>query len=123
MLTPLRSSPLQGPPRLPSGGGLLGEGPGGGWSQGPEAGFVFARPRRSRRGPLGDHTVAPYPPHEAAHIALQGLYPSAAHANRQNQGPPLQRQRTMERPPSVSMDERRGLSSAAGLAQASHLQC
>jgi hypothetical protein len=123
VLTPQAPSPLQGPPRLSSGGGLLGEGFGGGWFQGPEAGFVMTRPRRSSSSPRATRPAVeafePIPPHEAAQLALQGLHPSAARASRQQQGPPLQRQRTMERPPLTSMDEARGLSSAAGLAQVS----
>lgn len=124
-LIPARLSPLQGPPRQPPGGGLLGETPGGGgeWMHGAEAGFVPSRPRRTRRLPSSS-VEAPNPPHEAAQTAMQGLHPSAARAQRQHQGPPLQRQRTAERLPSTPMDEARGLSTAAGLARVrTHLHC
>ena len=75
-----------------------------------------SRPRRTRRLPSSSVDV-PYPPHEAAQTAMQGLHPSAARAQRQHQGPPLQRQRTAERLPFTPMDEARGLSTAAGLAR------
>ncbi len=116
-LIPARLSPLQGPPRQPSGGGLLGEGPAGGgkWMQGAEAGCMLSRLCRTRRQP--SPVQAPYPPHEAAQTATQGLHLSAARAQRGHQGPPLQRQRTAERLPSTPMDEARGLSTAAGLAR------
>ena len=78
---------------------------------------MASRPRRARRLPSSEAVAAPYPPHEAAQIAMQGLHPSAARAQRQHQGPPLQRQRTAERLPSTAMDEARGLSTAAGLAR------
>ena len=85
----------------------------------------MTRPRRSSSSPRATRPAAgavePIPPHEAAQLAMQGFNPSAARTSRQQQGPPLQRQRTMERPPLTSMEEARVLSSAGGLAQVSSL--